>query len=101
MSPFDAATILDVSINISKDELKTKFRKLAMIHHPDKNNAPDAATKFMLIKEAYDFLKDYDASPTINAGDFIQQSYDESFGVYTINNTTGTGGFSFTYYNYQ
>lgn len=49
--------ILDVNRKSSKDEIKTKFRKLAKLYHPDSrddNNIDD--NKFKDINEAYDVL---------------------------------------------
>jgi len=54
-----AASILEVSTNISEDELKTKFKKLVMKYHPDRNKDEDTTSKFIEIKEAYEALKEY------------------------------------------
>ncbi len=47
---------LGLPINASKDEVRKRFRKLAMQYHPDRNPSPAAATKFLSITEAYEIL---------------------------------------------
>ena len=48
--------ILGVAPNASQEEMKRGFRKLAMIHHPDRN--PAGAQKFAEISTVYDVLSD-------------------------------------------
>jgi curved DNA-binding protein CbpA len=49
--------ILQVGINASKEELKAAYRRLAKLHHPDKNpNDPGSAARFHLVQEAYEVL---------------------------------------------
>lgn len=46
------------SCNFTIDELKKKYRKLALQKHPDKNgNTKESCEEFRLIYDAYDFLK--------------------------------------------
>ena len=47
--------------NASEDDIKKAYRKLAMKHHPDRNqgdNAKKSEEKFKEAKEAYEMLTD-------------------------------------------
>jgi curved DNA-binding protein CbpA len=51
--------ILNVPESAAADEIKSAFRKLAHIYHPDKNgNTPDSAARFIVIHHAYSVLTD-------------------------------------------
>ena len=59
--------ILEVPETASTDEIKKAYRRLSMIHHPDKNgNSQESTEKFQKISEAYEVLgtpekkKEYD-----------------------------------------
>ncbi len=57
----DYYEILGVPKNASDDEIKKAYRKLAMKHHPDRNQgdaAKEAEAKFKEAKEAYEMLSD-------------------------------------------
>lgn len=41
------------------DALKRQYRRKALVYHPDKNKAHDAAEQFRLIQESYDYLLIY------------------------------------------
>lgn len=49
---------LEVSENVSADEIKKAYRKLARKYHPDVNKDPKAEEKFKEINAAYEVLSD-------------------------------------------
>ena len=50
---------LGVARGASDDDIKKAYRKLAMQHHPDKNNgSKESEEKFKQVTEAYDVLRD-------------------------------------------
>ncbi|XP_022857408.1 chaperone protein dnaJ A7A, chloroplastic-like [Olea europaea var. sylvestris] len=54
----DYYTVLGVSKNASKSEIKSAYRKLARNYHPDVNKEPNAEEKFKEISNAYEVLSD-------------------------------------------
>ncbi|QRV90164.1 DnaJ domain protein [Ceratobasidium sp. AG-Ba] len=52
--------LLGVEEDATSDEIKRAFRKLALIHHPDKNhdNVEEATKKFAQLQQAYEVLSD-------------------------------------------
>lgn len=71
--------VLGVSRTATEEEIKKAFRKLALEHHPDKNNGDDS--KFKEINEAYQVLsdskkrRDYD-NPGFSSGSFGRSPFD-------------------------
>ena len=52
----DYYKILEINKNASQDDIKAAYKKLALKHHPDKNNGKD--DMFKSISEAYSTLGD-------------------------------------------
>ena len=99
MTERDYYDILGVSKNLSKEEIKKTYRKLALKYHPDKNKSPDAEEKFKEISEAYGVLSDdkkreqYDRFG--HAGIDSQYSQEDIFRNINFNDIfgdTGVGG---------
>lgn len=69
-------TILGVKKTASTDEIKKKFRQLALRYHPDRNlGNKTVETKFKEISEAYDVLSDKDKRSKYDRfGQYWQQS---------------------------
>ena len=44
------------SPNIDIDQIKRQYRLKALIYHPDKNNSPNASSKFQEIHDAYEYV---------------------------------------------
>src|SRR6202158_3271034 len=59
MAKRDYYEVLGVARAASYSDFKAAFRKLAMVHHPDRNPGDkDCEHRFKEINEAYDVLKD-------------------------------------------
>ncbi len=61
MAKRDYYDVLGVPRNATEEDIKKAYRKLAMKHHPDRNQGGDAAKseeKFKEAKEAYEMLSD-------------------------------------------
>jgi len=56
----DYYEILGVDTTASPTDIKTAYRKLAKLYHPDINKSHDAEEKFKEISEAYAVLSDHD-----------------------------------------
>eukprot|EP00823_Brevimastigomonas_motovehiculus_P004952 TRINITY_DN339_c0_g2_i1.p1 TRINITY_DN339_c0_g2~~TRINITY_DN339_c0_g2_i1.p1 ORF type:complete len:465 (+),score=174.76 TRINITY_DN339_c0_g2_i1:237-1631(+) len=50
--------ILGIKKSCTEQEVRTAYRKLALLFHPDKNHAPDASTAFHAVSAAYHCLSD-------------------------------------------
>ena len=61
MAKRDYYEVLGVAKNASEDDIKKAYRKMAMKHHPDRNQGEGAKAseeKFKEAKEAYEMLSD-------------------------------------------
>ncbi|KAF6215674.1 hypothetical protein GE061_000005 [Apolygus lucorum] len=64
----DYYEILDVSRDASDVDIRRAYKKLALLLHPDKNNAPGAAEAFIVVVTAFEVLsseekrREYDLS---------------------------------------
>lgn len=100
MSESDYYKILGVSKNATDEEIKKKYRKLAMKYHPDKNKGnKKAEDTFKKISEAYAVLSDKEKRKqfdTFGSTDFHQRYSQEdifkNFDFGNIFNEFGFGG---------
>ena len=51
-------SVLGVSKTATPDEIKSAYRRLAKIYHPDRGADPDTEKKFKAIQKAYEVLSD-------------------------------------------
>ena len=49
---------LELTEDASTNEIRKAYRRLSLILHPDKNDAPDAGLKFRWLASIYEILKD-------------------------------------------
>ena len=89
----DYYTVLGVNRDVSEEDIKKAYRKLAMKHHPDR--APDdkgAEDKFKEAKEAYEILSD--AKKRAAYDQFGHAGVDHGAGGGGARGGEGFGGFS-------
>ena len=78
MNTYQALKTLNVDSELSFDEIKVAYRKLALECHPDKNTSEQDGIRFKKITEAYNVIKKYYqegkkatiSNPTKNTKDF-------------------------------
>jgi curved DNA-binding protein CbpA len=78
--------ILEVSPNATEKEVKRQFRKLSMIHHPDRGGNK---TKFNEILQAYQYISKLHSNlekTTLNKNaneDFFKAMFGSKYGPYS------------------
>ncbi|KAE9608010.1 putative chaperone DnaJ [Lupinus albus] len=77
----DYYSVLGVSKNSSKSEIKSAYRKLARNYHPDVNKEPGAEQKFKDISNAYEVLSDDE-----------KRSIYDTYGEAGLKGSAGMGG---------
>ena len=84
----DAFDIFEIhSLNISKEELKKKYYKLALLYHPDKHqNSIESNEKFKQITEAYELLK-REIEDESEIEENISMNYSSFLNLFLNNNT--------------
>lgn len=94
----DYYKILGLERSASTDEIKKAYRKLAVLHHPDKNGGDDS--KFKEISEAYEVLSNpekksqYDQFGSVGGGSAESGGGFGGFG-FDFSSSAGGGGFGF------
>ncbi|MBU0767199.1 molecular chaperone DnaJ [Patescibacteria group bacterium] len=94
--PSDFYSILGISRDASKDDIKKAYRKLSKELHPDKNKGDkDSEHKFKEVNEAYEVLSDekkrkqYDMFGSVGSG----SGSGAGFGGFDFSNFQNAGGF--------
>ena len=65
----DYYKLLEVNRDASFEEIKKSYRKLSMIHHPDKNgNSEESTMKFKQLASAYETLSNEDKRTMYDMG---------------------------------
>jgi hypothetical protein len=84
----DAFDIFEIySLNISKEELKKKYYKLALLYHPDKHqNSIVSNEKFKQITEAYELLKK-EIEDENEVEENVSMNYSSFLNLFLNNNT--------------
>ena len=63
MTPDEAFAILELPSNVSEADLKTKYKRLVLQYHPDRNHESNATEKFIQIKKAYELALKHISRP--------------------------------------
>ena len=92
--------VLGVSKDADESEIKKAFRKLSLLHHPDRNPDEDTTGKFQEINEAFDTLSDpskrneYDMQLKFgNGSNNMEQDMSDIHNIFNMMFGGGGGGF--------
>ena len=76
MNMIDCYHILGIPVTADDDEIRKSYRRLAVVYHPDKNpNNPEAERKFREVSEAYNMLRNRNASTAASGGGDIVTTF--------------------------
>lgn len=56
MLPRKCFSVLGLKFDAGQEEVRCAFKEKARLYHPDKCNAPDAAERFRLVRQAFDVI---------------------------------------------
>ena len=89
----DFYKILGVSKDASEPEIKKAYRKLAIVHHPDKNPGDEAAAeRFKDLSEAYECLADPQKKARYDSGADLEEMFGGPGGPGGMGGMGGMGG---------
>lgn len=80
LTSIDPYAVLDVDVTATETEIKRAYRRLALIHHPDKvapEDAESAHTRFQEIAFAYGVLSDPVRRKTFDSTGSLEESTSE------------------------
>lgn len=72
--------VLTIDAKATADEIKSAYRRLAKLTHPDVNKEPDAADRFRQVQHAYESLTDTTKRAKYDAGLRLMQSASGKYG---------------------
>ena len=76
----NAVSLLELEKDIINEEnIKKKYKFMALKYHPDKNKSEDANIKFNEIKEAYDYLMSYEGYADSHEEYFEEEKTEENY----------------------
>lgn len=84
MSLYD---ILELKPNATEKEIKSAYKKLVLLYHPDKNKNPDAINKFHQIQSAYEMLMDDKIRSNYSKMNDTQKTFFQEFLEKMFNNS--------------
>lgn len=88
----DPYTVLGIAKTASEKDVKSAYRKLAKVYHPDKNqDDPKAQAKFSEATTAYELLGDKDKRAQFDRGE-IDAEGNSKFGGFDFNQARGGAG---------
>ena len=74
-------TVLNIPTTASQSEIKSAYRKLALVYHPDKQGDP---IKFKELSNAYSVLSDPEKKAKYDCFGDIPPDFDEQNNTYVI-----------------
>lgn len=81
--------VLGVDEQASQAEIKAAYKRLVLLYHPDRNPSPDATSKFIEVKEAYDVLGDPDRKASYDHIRTNQAQYEQYYSQRATYNQPG------------
>lgn len=77
MSKKNYYEILNIDRNATEEEVKKSYKKLALLHHPDRNQGnPESSEKFKEVNEAYSVLSSKDKRSQYDMMGHVDSSFD-------------------------
>ena len=77
MSKKNYYEVLNVDKNATEEDIKKSYKKLALLHHPDRNQGnPESSEKFKEVNEAYSILSNNDKRTQYDMMGHVDSSFD-------------------------